>query len=134
MTEHPTKVGGMAPFEWLYDGLPEDGIQEYASLRGDLAETPEGAAEKMRELYERDEGLLSDYGENAHFVAVKKEWRRGEVRILDDDCEEIETLHGFVAEEHAQKQDRLDELFYIKCQADDEGAREWWRCNLEYRP
>jgi hypothetical protein len=125
----PTKAGGV-PFEWLYDGLPEDGIQEYASLRADLAATPEDAAAKMQELYERDAGRLEDYGAGAHFVATKKEWRRGEYTVFDDDCEEIATFHGLSAEHHAQANDELDGLFYVGCAANDAGACEWWRCDL----
>lgn len=119
-----------APFEWLYDGLPEDGIQEYAHLRADLAENLEDAAAEMTRIYERDQCSLES---GAHFVAVSKDWLRGSIDVyLDDVDDPTETLIGSVAERHAQMRDRLDELFYVRCGPDDEGAREFWRCNVAF--
>lgn len=72
-----------SPFEWLYDGLPEDGIQEHASLRLDLASTPEQAAAKITDLVEESEGqsLGDGYTPGAHFVVTGKRWLRANITI-----------------------------------------------------
>lgn len=119
-----------APFQWLYDGLPEDGIQEYASLRGDLASDGAEAAQVLYALVEREAGGLS----GSHFAVGYLRPLAAIVTIYDDDCNEVETLRGAVAEEHATKQDRLDELFYEPCEPDDEGAADWWHCDLVMVP
>lgn len=121
----------MSAFEWLYDGMPEDGLEDCAYLRGDLAPDPAAAVRIMTELYERDAGRLSDYGDGRAFGgAPKLEWRRAEITMYDDDGEETGTFLGSKAEAFADFHDRCEELRYGECEPDDEGALQFWRVPL----
>lgn len=124
----------MSPFEWLYDGHPEDGINEHCSLRGDLAKDGAEAAAVMLKLFERDDRALSVYGQGAHFATgYLRPLRANTVVYVNDEEDEDdggETIYGTAAEKYAVANDRLDELFYAPCEPEDEGAADWWHLDL----
>lgn len=121
-----------APFEWLMDGLPEDGLEEQAWLLAELADTPEAAGKKMAWQYERDCGPLDIYGPDAYFTCSGRVWMRAELAVYDHAGEERWVAQGFRAEELADKHDRLEELRFQRCAPDEDGAREWWVCDLVF--
>ena len=119
----------MIPFEWLYDGLPEDGFQEHGSLRRDLASTPEEAAAVMQALVARDQM------DNVRFAPGSLCILRAELDVWDDETDAVrETVCGSLAERLAVETDRLDELTYAPCAAQAEGAAEWWHVPLAGEP
>lgn len=110
-------------FPYLIDS-PEDGyVEERGWLAGELATTPTKAAKVMRRLYVADHGREAiRYDERMTFGCAGSEWHRPTVLELSDEGEEI--IRPPVPD------DDPEDIRFNKCQPDDDGAQEWWVCEL----
>lgn len=117
-------------FPYLVDA-PEDGlIEERCELPIHDAETPEQAVEVLERIAECALGE-DDFGPR-HLRCIGRVFLRGVIEDSPED--ETDDNYGYMVERIATLEDvtagRDEEICFLDCSPDVEGATEWWRCEV----
>jgi hypothetical protein len=125
------------PFPHLIDCADDGYMDERGHLAIDLASTPEEAVEAFVASYrDASDGTHPLFErENAALVCVGRVWLIAEFTVYgDNDWTQRHVadkkLLGIEAEKRALAEIDGDRLWFVKCDPDADGAREWWKIEV----